>query len=172
MAVTVIAGGMVVAPHGIVSADVVMSGGRIEELRGPADSRSATPATQASAAGVGTIDARGCFVLPGGVDPHAHLMADIAPARRAALHGGTTTALSFTSPEPGERLVDAVVRTRDELVPRAEIDIGVHASVWEPERVTESAIEELASVGATGVKLFLAFPELGMMASDQVLYET
>src|ERR1700740_1567216 len=122
----VVAGGMVVAPRGIVSADVVMSGGRIEALREPAESRPAAPGARPSAAGERTIDARGCFVLPGGVDPHAHLMADIAPARRAALHGGTTTALSFTSPEPGESLVDAVVRTRDELVPRAEIDIGGH----------------------------------------------
>jgi dihydropyrimidinase len=171
MADGVVTGGLVVAPHGVVLADVVMSDGRIEALRGPTESSPAA-AAPAAAAGEHTIDARGCFVLPGGVDPHAHLMADIAPASRAALHGGTTTALSFTSPEPGERLVDAAVRTRDELVPRAAIDIGVHASVWEPERFTEGEIEELASVGATGVKLFLAFPELGMMASDQVLYET
>ena len=38
-------------------------------------------------------------------------------------------------------------------------------SVWEPESVT--AEDREARLGATGVKLFLAFPELGKMASDR-----
>jgi dihydropyrimidinase len=146
----------------VAQADVVVAGGRIVAVR-PGSSVRAAPAV---------LDARGCYVLPGGVDPHSHLMADVAAASRAALHGGTTTALSFTNPEPGESLADAVRRTRDELVPQAEIDIAIHASVWEPERVTPADIDQVAALGATGIKLFLAFPELGMMASDRVLYET
>ncbi len=172
MADLVVTGGIVVTPSGPSCLDVAISGGRIEAL----GARPTSPPPSSGAPGrrslQRTIDARGCYVLPGGVDPHTHLMSDVGPATRAALHGGTTTALSFTSPRPGEGLADAVARTRDELVPQAEIDIALHASVWEPERIEPGAIEQLASLGAAGVKLFLAFPELGMMASDRVLYET
>jgi dihydropyrimidinase len=171
MADAVVAGGMVVTPHGLMHADVVMSGGQIQALRGAGDSSAARATGCSPVVGERTLDARGCYVVPGGVDPHTHMMSDVARASRAALYGGTTTALSFTSPKPGECLAQAVRRTRDELVPQAEIDIGIHASVWEPERVTARDIEQLASLGAAGVKLFLAFPELGMMASDRVLYE-
>lgn len=172
MADCVVVGGTVVTPDGLLRADVVLGGDRIESLRvtdGAAAPISGHPCCPSQPA---TIDARGCYVLPGGVDPHTHLMSDIGPATRAALHGGTTTAMSFTSPRPGEGLADAVGRTRDELVPQAAIDIGIHASVWAPEDATAHEIARVASLGATGVKLFLAYPELGMMASDRVLYET
>lgn len=163
MAAVVVAGGAVVTPDGVVVGDLVLSGGRVEGVAALGQG----PELDAE-----IVDARGCYVLPGGVDPHSHLMSDIATASRSALFGGTTTALSFTNPEPGEGLDEAVRRTRDELVPRAEIDVALHASVWEPERVHGEELERLAALGATGVKLFLAFPELGMMASDRVLYET
>jgi len=178
MAEIVVTGGSVVTSDGLVQADVVISGRRIEGLRGaglPSARAASAPAASAHPVrrhGSRAIDARGCYVLPGGVDPHTHLMPDIGAATRAALHGGTTTALSFTSPRPGESLRDAVRRTRDELVPKAEIDVALHASVWEPEQLRRDDIEAVAELGATGVKLFLAFPELRMMASDRVLYET
>ncbi|MHB1837294.1 MAG: amidohydrolase family protein [Solirubrobacteraceae bacterium] len=173
MAEAVVTGGTVITPSGPIDADVVIRAGRIEAISeaGCAPERS-DRSSAGGAAGARTIDARGCYVLPGGVDPHTHLMSDIGTATRAALHGGTTTALSFTSPRPGEGLGDALRRTRDELVPEAEIDIGLHASVWEPERLRAEEIAEVSALGGTGVKLFLAFGELGMMASDRVLYET
>src|SRR6185437_7348847 len=87
-----VTGGTVVLPGGAVPADVVIEDGRIAALARPGS----------APAGVGRIDATGCFVLPGGVDPHCHIMADVAAATRAAALGGTTTVLSFTSPGPGE----------------------------------------------------------------------
>jgi dihydropyrimidinase len=168
MADLVVQGGTVVTPSGVMPATVTVTGGRIEAVV----TESGAPQLAPQGSGCRVVDARGCYVIPGGVDPHTHLMADIVAATRAALHGGTTTALSFTSPEPGESLTDAFRRTRDELVPDAACDIGIHASVWEPERVDAGEIEQLAVMGATGVKLFLAFGELGMMASDRMLYET
>ena len=76
-----IAGGRVVTPEGLHEADVVVEDGRIAAVSSP------------GAAMGQTIEASGCLVLPGGVDPHTHLLADIVAGTAAALRGGTTTAL-------------------------------------------------------------------------------
>jgi dihydropyrimidinase len=118
------------------------------------------------------VDTRGCVVLPGGVDPHAHPLANIEAATAAAARGGTTTVLAFTAPRPGESATVAFERARDELVPRAAVDVRLHPSIWEPERLDRTELERLRAAGARSVKLFTAFPELGMVASDRKLYET
>src|ERR671924_5263 len=112
-----IAGGLVVTPGGTREADVVVEDGRIAAMEEP------TPG--------GDLDARGCVVLPGGVDPHAHPLADVAGATAEAARGGTTTVLAFTAPRPGESPADAFVRARDELLPGASVDVELHPSIWE-----------------------------------------
>jgi dihydropyrimidinase len=156
-----VAGGLVVTPEGARTLDVLVEEGRIAGVSAPR-----------AAEAERLIDATGCVVVPGGVDPHTHLLADVAAGTRSALHGGTTTTLSFTAPRPGERPAEALARARDELLPEAVVDVGLHASIWEPERLGLEDLVELRAQGATGVKLFLAYGELGMMASDRRLYET
>lgn len=153
-----IAGGLVVTPDGMREADVVVEDGRIAAVEAP------TPS--------GDIDARDCVVLPGGVDPHTHPLADIVAATASAARGGTTTVLAFTAPRPGESASEAFRRARDELVPHATVDVQLHPAIWDPERLDRAELEQLARLGARSVKLFTAFPELGMVASDRKLYET
>ncbi|HEY7207545.1 MAG TPA: amidohydrolase family protein [Gaiellaceae bacterium] len=153
-----IAGGVVVTPEGAREADVVVDDGKIASIDAPSRS--------------GDVDARGCLVLPAGLDPHAHPLADIGPATVSAAHGGTTTVLAFTVPRPGEPPAAAFERARDELVPQAAIDVRLHPAIWEPDRLGRAELEDLARVGARSVKLYLAFPELGMLVSDRTLYET
>ncbi|MGI8712949.1 MAG: dihydroorotase [Solirubrobacteraceae bacterium] len=154
---TVISGGQVVTPAGVVTADVVLAG---ETLAGVV-----LPGTVSGDA----IDARGCYVIPGGVDPHVHLLSDV-PAADQALLGGTTTALSFTWPQPGEAPVAAFERARDRLLPSTSLDVGLHAAMWSPDAVTAQDVAGLHTRGVCGLKLYLAYPELGMMASDAVVY--
>jgi dihydropyrimidinase len=118
------------------------------------------------------VDTRGCVVLPGGVDPHAHPLADIESATAAAARGGTTTVLAFTAPRPGETPTAAFERARDELVPRAAVDVRLHPSIWQPELLDRAELERLRAAGARSVKLFTAFPELNMIADDRKLYDT
>jgi dihydropyrimidinase len=155
-----VAGGLVVTPQGASRAEVVVEDGKIAAVTPPG-------------ARVGEIvDAADCAVMPGGVDPHTHLLTDIAPATAAAARGGTTTALSFTAPRPGEPPPEAFARARDELLPLAAVDVSLHPSIWEPDRLNATVLGELAKLGARSIKLFLAYPELGMMTSDRTLYET
>jgi dihydropyrimidinase len=154
----IIRGGLVVTPGGVQQTDLVVAGERIAGL-GPQGS------------GGEVIDAEGCYVLPGGVDPHTHLLADVASATRSAAFGGTTTAVCFSNPAPGEPAAEAVVRGRDEVERHAEIDVAIHAILGDPDHVTTRDLEKLPGLGVRAVKLFLAFPEQGLMASDGSLYE-
>jgi dihydropyrimidinase len=154
-----IRGGLVVTPAGVEKTDIVVSGERVLSL---------------SAGGghdADDIDAEGCYILPGGVDPHTHLLADVTSATRSAAFGGTTTAVCFSNPHPGESASRAVSRGRGQLEKLAAIDVALNAIVGDPDRVTTADLERLRSIGVRAVKLFLAFPEQGLMVSDGCLYE-
>jgi dihydropyrimidinase len=153
-----IAGGLVVTPAGVRRADVVLAGERIASL-GPRADR-----------GGETIDAEGCYVLPGGVDPHTHILADVASATRSAAFGGTTTALSFSNPQPGESNVAAVIRGRRQVEGHSAIDVALHSMIGHPDGLTTEDLERIRRLGVRGIKVFLAYPELGLMASDGTLY--
>ncbi|HEX6931291.1 MAG TPA: amidohydrolase family protein [Streptosporangiaceae bacterium] len=160
MIASAVTGGTIVTPGGLVHADLLISGGTIAGMQpGPPGGR-------------GTVDATGCYVLPGGVDPHTHLMAAPGPATAAAARGGTTTALSFTSPRPGERDFDALLRGSAELAGgRLAIDVGLHAAVYNPDHVTANDLAAARAAGAAAVKVFLAYPELGIMCTSERLRE-
>jgi dihydropyrimidinase len=166
-----IRGGLVVTPGGVRKADVEVAGEIVARLL-PASGE-----VPRGARGRGgrtadiVIDATGCYVLPGGIDPHTHILAGVAAGSTSAAFGGTTTALCFTNPRPGESAPDAVVRGRTEVEGRAAIDIDLHAIIGDPERVTSDDIERLKRLHVRAVKVFLAFPEQGLMASDGSLYE-
>jgi dihydropyrimidinase len=158
MSPVVVAGGRVVTPAGVVEGDVVIDGEQIAAISAPDRFEG------------DRIDARGCFVLPGGVDPHVHMLSDV-PAADQALLGGTTTALSFTWPEDDEDPIAAFERARDDQLPDTSLDVALHAALWSPDQVTADHIARLAELGVCGLKLFVAYPELGIMASDRVVYD-
>jgi dihydropyrimidinase len=159
-----IAGGVVVTPAGVFEADVIVRGERIAGVVSPG-------AWAGDGADREVIDASGCCVLPGGVDPHTHLLSDV-PAADAGLIGGTTTALCFTWPEPDEPPVDAFVRARDALLPQTALDVGLHAAFWRPDLLRDEDVRQLRELGVCGLKLYVAYPELGIMATDRHVYET
>jgi dihydropyrimidinase len=157
--VCAVTGGTVVTPDGPVRADLLIRDGQVAAI-------GSAPASAE------TLDAAGCYVLPGGVDPHTHLMAGPRLAAAAAARGGTTTALSFTSPRAGERDLECLLRSREEVNGAgALIDVGLHAAVYDPDGVTEADLAAIRRSGAAGIKLFLAYPELGIMCSTRRLYE-
>ena len=155
-----VTGGRVVTASGLVQADVLVRDGKVLELGAP------------GSAGAGSFDAVGCYVLPGGVDAHSHIMADLRAATTAAALGGTTTVLSFTNPEAGEGTLECLLRRRDEIAAlEPAVDVGLHAMVADPDRVSFEELAAVRDAGAAGVKIFLAYPELGIMCTTRRLYE-
>ncbi len=163
MNVSAVTGGTLVMPDGLVRADLLIRDGKVAAI-------GSAPAAAGALDVAGALDAAGCYVLPGGVDPHTHLMAAPGLAAAAAARGGTTTALSFTSPRAGERDLECLLRSRAE-VDGALIDIGLHAAVYDPDGITAADLAAVRQAGAAAIKLFLAYPELGIMCSTRRLYE-
>jgi dihydropyrimidinase len=99
-------------------------------------------------------------------------MPGVHPATAAAARGGTTTVLSFTGPAPGERDLDALLRNRGELERDGAVtDIGLHAAIYDPEHIGYDDLAAVKRAGAAAIKIFLAYPELGIMCSTGRLYE-
>jgi dihydropyrimidinase len=94
---TVIKNGTVVTADLTYKADVLIENGKIVEIG-------------QGLKGDETLDATGCYVMPGGIDPHTHLEMpfmgtystdDFESGTRAALSGGTTMVVDFALPSPG-----------------------------------------------------------------------
>ena len=151
----VIRGGQVVTPDGVIATDLGIEGGRISVI-GPC------PAAEL------VIDATGRLVMPGGIDPHAHveqvsgmglLNADtFETASAAAALGGTTTMISFAAQARGERLADTVADHAARAARGARIDHAFHITVTDLS-VPGFADDLVALIGAghRSLKLFTTY---------------
>ncbi|MGC1577146.1 MAG: dihydropyrimidinase [Beijerinckiaceae bacterium] len=126
--------------------------------------------------GTDVIDAAGCFVMPGGIDPHTHLempfmgttSADhYESGTKAALSGGTTMVVDFCIPTNGQPLLEAWAEW-DKKSKTACTDYAYHMCItyW-----TEKVREEMAAVvkrGVTTFKHFMAYKGALMVNDDEM----
>lgn len=134
-----------------------------------------------SLGGAAKIDASGCYVLPGGIDPHVHLQMpagdiissdDFASGTRAAALGGTTTVIDFVEPEPGEPLLEALQHRRQEADGSAVIDYSLHMTIpaWHAQHPRSLAqLSDIVDAGVSSFKLYMAYE--GLRLEDAQLYE-
>src|SRR5206468_11019338 len=54
---------------------------------------------------------------------------------------------------------------------RPAVDVGLHAMLYRPDHVVPADLRTLRDAGACGIKIFLAYPELGIMWSARGLFE-
>lgn len=151
-------GGTLVGPGGSAPADVLVRGGEIVQVG----------AVETSGADI--VDASGCLVLPGAIDPHTHIFGSVAADTRSALLGGTTSVVAFVDAEPGERPAEAARRTIADELPGSHVDVALHAVIWEPQAYRSGDLRDAAALGIGSVKLWLAYLELGIMAEDDVAF--
>ncbi|MCQ1835920.1 dihydropyrimidinase [Neorhizobium galegae] len=161
---TVIKGGTIVTADLTYKADVKIDGGKIIEI-GP------------NLVGDTTLDAAGCYVMPGGIDPHVHLEMpfmgtysadDFESGTRAALAGGTTMVVDFCLPEPGQSLLDALKRW-DNKATRANCDYSFHMSVtWWGEQVFNEMKAVVSHHGINTFKHFMAYKGALMVNDDEM----
>ena len=160
---TVIRGGTIVTADLTYEADVLIEGGRIAAIgQGLAGDR--------------VLDASGCYVMPGGIDPHTHLEMpfmgtysadDFESGTRAALAGGTTMVVDFALPSPGQGLLDAL-QMWDNKVSRAHCDYSYHMAVtWWGEQVFDE-MQAVVDRGITSFKHFMAYKGALMVNDDEL----
>ncbi len=127
--------------------------------------------------GAATFDARGLWLLPGGVDAHTHFGMPLGggisslgwrESAEAALLGGTTTVIDFANPMPDEALAAAVARWQGMADGQVLCDYGLHCTVVNtaPERLAE--IPALVAAGVPTFKGFLAYKDRLMLAPEQM----
>jgi dihydropyrimidinase len=153
----VVRGGTVVTPAGVGNYDVGVVGERIAAV--------ALPGQLADALRV--VDATGKIVIPGGVEPHAHVGAPISTApqfegsgpedvSRAALFGGTTTVLDFASQRPGLDLRQSLAERHQRWSGRSYADYSYHLTPTSRVTLDDIAqIEGLIEDGFATVKIFI-----------------
>jgi dihydropyrimidinase len=128
-------------------------------------------------AGAALVDAGGCLVMPGGVDPHTHLQLptmgtvvadDFLSGTAAAAAGGTTTILDFVGPERGQSPLEALA-TWQAWASRSALDYGLHMTVsWWGERFAAEMEPLVRQHGVASFKFFLAYKG-GLMLPDEAI---
>lgn len=133
----VLHGGRIVTPEGIVHGDLAISDGKIVSV--------GVPISDAQH----HLSVDGKWIMPGGVDPHAHIEqmsgmgqwnADtFETATRSAALGGTTSVISFAAQAKGQSLKDTVSDYASRAARGAMIDYAFHITV------TDTSVNRFAS---------------------------
>lgn len=165
-----ITGGDVVTPAGPVAVDVLVDGEKVAAwyTRG-VDGRPDVDEI---------VDARGMYVIPGGIDAHTHMEMpfggtvasdDFETGPRAAAWGGTTTIIDFVVQRTGEDVHAAVEAWHDKAAGRSAIDYGFHMIIGGVDDDSLKAMDSLIDEGITSFKLFMAYPGVFYSDDGQIL---
>lgn len=152
----VIRAGRIVTPRGIVTGDLSVTGGTITAIG--ADLPKATR----------DMDAAGHWVMPGGVDAHAHIEqmsgmgqwnADtFETATTSAAMGGTTSVISFAAQGAGQTLADTVADYAARAQRGAMIDHAFHITITDTDVAGfEDDLAQLVGQGHRSLKVFTTY---------------
>jgi dihydropyrimidinase len=163
---TLISGGTVVSATGGSPADVLVDGERIAAVL--------APGLGAELAVEATVDATGCYVVPGGIDAHTHMQMPFGgttasdtfeTGTRAAAWGGTTTIIDFAIQTPGEVVQECLQRWHSKADGVCAVDYGFHMILGGVDDTSLAAMDHLVDhEGVSSFKLFMAYP--GVYYSD------
>lgn len=123
------------------------------------------------------IDAGGCHVMPGGIDPHTHMelpfmgtvaSEDFFSGTTAGLAGGTTMIIDFVIPNPQQDIMEAYHQWRG-WAEKAAADYSFHVAItWWDESVRAAMATLTRDWGVNSFKHFMAYKG-AIMADDEVL---
>lgn len=163
---TLIKNGTIVTTENEFKADVLINGTKIEAI-----------GRRLNAEADEVIDAADMFVLPGGVDQHAHFSFEFMGEKtkgfettNAAALGGTTTVIEFVNQEQGKGLVETVEAYRKEKVDGISmVDYNFHPVITDPSPETFKDIKNLPEAGYPTVKLFMAYKGQFFHSDDEAV---
>jgi dihydropyrimidinase len=165
---TLIKNGTVITASDTFAADVWVENGKVSAL--------VAPGTQLGNADT-TIDAKGQYVIPGGIDCHTHMdlpfggttaSDDFDTGTVAAAHGGTTTIVDFAIQSKGGAMRAGLDTWHAKAEGKAAIDYGFHMIMTE---ANPSALEEMSALvreGVTSFKMFMAYPGVFLVDDQQI----
>jgi dihydropyrimidinase len=151
------------------AADILIEDSRIREIA------ASFPATAADR----VIDAKGMYVMPGGIDVHTHMdmpfggttsSDDFETGTRAAAFGGTTTIVDFAIQARGTKMRDALDTWWKKAEGKACIDYGLHMIVTDLGVCGLEDMDDMVSEGVASFKLFMAYPNV-LMVDDATIFK-
>ena len=132
-----------------------------------------------NAEGAEVIDAKGMFVMPGGIDPHVHLdmpfmgtfsSDNYETGTLAALHGGTTTVIDFILQTQGKSLRHALEQWQGRMNGNLYGDLSWHMAVTDFNDDTKKEVKEMIEQeGITSFKTFMAYKGALMIDDRQMV---
>lgn len=161
---TVITGGTVANACSTFKADVGIKDGKVAALGlGLGDAQQ-------------VIDARGKYVLPGGIETHCHIAQessmgmmtadDYYTGSVSAAFGGNSTIVPFAAQQRGQTIPEVLQTYDDRAAPKSVLDYSYHLIVTDP---TEVALKEdlpaAFARGITSFKVFMTYDK--MIVSDE-----
>ena len=164
---TLIANGRVVTATDTYTSDVAIANGKIAALGQELPRDNATR----------VLDARGKYVLPGGIDVHTHLdmpfggttsSDDFETGTRAAAFGGTTTLIDFAIQYKGQSLRTAFDTWMQKASGRAVCDYSFHCIITQLADAQLDEMNALVREGVTSFKLFMAYPGVFMLDDGSI----
>ncbi|CAL4086546.1 unnamed protein product, partial [Meganyctiphanes norvegica] len=129
--------------------------------------------------GTRTIECKGRFVMPGGIDTHTHMQLpfmgtfavdDFYTGTRAALAGGTTMIMDFALPQRGESLIEAYHQWRTWADAKVCCDYSLHVGVtWWSDKVAAEMKELAEEHGINSFKMFMAYKDTWQLGDADLL---
>ena len=127
--------------------------------------------------GVDVIDAGGCYVMPGGIDPHTHMelpfmgtvaSEDFFSGTTAGAVGGTTMIIDFVIPGPQEDVLETYHKWRG-WAEKSATDYSFHVAItWWGDSVPDAMGTLCRDYGVNSFKHFMAYKG-AIMADDETL---
>ena len=163
----IIKGGTVVNADQSFRADVYCDDGIIQAVGPDMDAPS----------GVDVVDAGGCYVMPGGIDPHTHMelpfmgtvaSEDFFSGTTAGAVGGTTMIIDFVIPGPQEDVLETYHKWRG-WAEKSVTDYSFHVAItWWGDSVPDAMGTLCRDYGVNSFKHFMAYKG-AIMADDETL---
>ncbi|MBU3703205.1 MAG: amidohydrolase family protein, partial [Ilumatobacteraceae bacterium] len=173
MARTLIVNGAIISPTGLSAGDVLVEGETIAAIFQPG---------QVAALGVTadrTIDAKGKYIIPGGIDVHTHMELPFGGTEasdtfetgsNAAAWGGITTIVDMALQRYGENVQDGLATWHRKAEGNCSIDYAFHQIIG---GIDEQSLKDMTYLveheGVTSFKLFMAYPGVFYSDDGQIL---
>jgi len=163
---TLLKGGSVVSGSGAKRADVLIEHEKVvavgRNLKAEADR---------------TVDVEGCLLFPGFIDAHTHFDLDVCntttaddfyTGSRAALKGGTTTVIDFSTPNKGETLQFGLEEWHRKADGKTFCDYSFHMTIDDWNESIRAELPNMFAAGVSSFKMYMTYP--AMMIGDEDLY--
>jgi dihydropyrimidinase len=161
--------GTLVMPDGPVSADILVQNGIITGFGRPLRSQDAR-----------IIDAEGCLVFPGVVDPHVQfevvhthvsMTDDFDTGTKAAACGGVTTIIDFADQPKGVDALKYLKERKAVADAKVSVDYTLHMSITD---LSGDTLAEIPSIvkeeGIPSFKLYLTYRKMNRMIHDGQMF--